>query len=49
MRDLDGLQLAAAVACGADVLLTRNTDDFKDSPILVMTPEEFLAAYPPQS
>jgi predicted nucleic acid-binding protein len=47
MRDFeDALQLAAAVACGADVLLTRNTKDFKASPLLVMTPEAFLAAYP---
>lgn len=47
MRDFeDALQLAAAVACGADVLLTRNTKDFKASPLPVMTPEAFLAAYP---
>lgn len=43
MRDFeDALQLAAAVACGAEVILTRNTTDFKASPIPVMTPEEFL-------
>ena len=43
MRDFeDALQLAAAVACGAGVILTRNTTDFKASPIPVMTPEEFL-------
>jgi predicted nucleic acid-binding protein len=40
----DALQLAAAVACGADVLLTRNNADFKASPIPVMTPEEFLGS-----
>ena len=44
----DALQLVAAEACGADVLITRNTKDFKTSTILVMTPEEFLAAHPPQ-
>ncbi len=45
MRDFeDALQLAAAVACGAGVILTRNTTDFKASPIPVMTPEEFLAS-----
>jgi len=45
MRDFeDALQLAAAVACGAGVILTRNTADFKASPIPVMTPEEFLAS-----
>ena len=42
----DALQLAAAACCGADVLITRNTTDFKASPIPVMTPEEFLAAHP---
>ena len=50
MRDYeDALQLAAAEACGADVLLTRNTKDFKPSPITVMTPEGFLAhlSHPP--
>lgn len=45
----DALQLVAAEACGADVLITRNTKDFKASTISVMTPEEFLAAHPPQS
>lgn len=44
----DALQLAAAMACGADVLLTRNISDFKASTIPVMTPEDFLAAYQPQ-
>ncbi len=38
----DALQVAAASACGADIILTRNTDDFKASTIPVMTPEEFL-------
>ena len=46
MRDFeDALQLSAAVACGADILITRNTADFKNSPIPVMTPEAFLAAF----
>lgn len=43
----DALQLAAAEACAADVLITRNTKDFKASSIPVMTPEEFLAAHGP--
>lgn len=42
----DDLQLSAATACSADIVVTRNTTDFKSSPIPVMTPEEFLAAYP---
>lgn len=43
----DALQLAAAMACNADVVLTRNTTDFKSSSIPVMTPEEFLAQFSP--
>mgnify|MGYP003560021681 CR=1 FL=1 len=31
------------LACGADLILTRNTADFKASTVPVMTPEEFLA------
>jgi predicted nucleic acid-binding protein len=41
----DALQVAAAVACGADVILTRNLSDFRSSPVLAMTPESFLAAH----
>jgi predicted nucleic acid-binding protein len=39
----DALQVAAAVSCGASVIVTRNTKDFQASPIPVMTPEQFLA------
>lgn len=42
----DSLQMAAALAGAADVLITRNTSDFAGSAIPVMTPEIFLAAYP---
>ena len=45
----DALQLAAALACEAEVLLTRNTKHFNASPIPVMTPEEFLATHSPQT
>jgi hypothetical protein len=38
----DALQAAAAVACGAHVVLTRNLKDFKGSPVPAMTPEEFI-------
>ena len=38
----DALQAAAAVACGAQVILTRNVRDFKRSPVLAMTPEDFI-------
>lgn len=39
----DALQVAASVACGASVIVTRNTNDFLASPIPVMTPEQLLA------
>lgn len=42
----DALQLACAVSGKADVFITRNTEDFTGSALPVMTPEEFLAAYP---
>jgi predicted nucleic acid-binding protein len=38
----DAMQIAAAQACQADVIVTRNTADFSTSPIPVMTPEEFV-------
>ena len=38
----DALLAAAAVACGAQVILTRNVRDFKRSPVLAMTPEDFI-------
>lgn len=40
----DALQLSAAISCSANVVITRNTADFKASTMPVMTPEEFLAA-----
>jgi len=42
----DALQLSAAMAVGADALITRNTADFISSTIPVLTPEQFLSAYP---
>jgi predicted nucleic acid-binding protein len=42
----DALQLSAAICSTADIVITRNTTDFKNSPIPVMTPEEFLATHP---
>jgi hypothetical protein len=39
----DALRVAAPVACGASVIVTRNTHDFLASPIPVMTPEQLLA------
>ena len=39
----DALQVAAARACGARVIATRNVRDFRVSPIPARTPEEVLA------
>ena len=47
MPDLeDALQAAAAVACGAQAIITRNERDFKGSPVPAMTPEAFLRRHP---
>ncbi len=43
----DALQAAAAVACGAQIILTRNERDFKASPVPAMTPEAFLRRHAP--
>ena len=42
----DALQMASAVAGQADLFITRNVNDFQGCIIPVMTPEQFLAAYP---
>lgn len=39
----DAMQVAAAEACRADVIITRNVTDFTGSPIPACTPEDFLA------
>ena len=41
----DALQAAAAVACKAQVIITRNVRDFKKSPVPAMTPEQFVAKH----
>lgn len=38
----DEVQYRAALAAGADVIITRNKEDFSNSSIPVMTPTEFL-------
>ena len=38
----DALQVAAAQACGASYIITRNVRDFGKSPIAGVTPENFL-------
>jgi len=42
----DALQAAAAVACGASWVITRNERDFTASPVPALNPEDFLARYP---
>ena len=42
----DALQCACAVAGEADVIITRNTEDFAGSTVPVLTAETFLAAHP---
>jgi predicted transcriptional regulator len=41
----DALQAAAALACGAQVIVTRNVRDFKGSSVQALTPEAFVAAH----
>ena len=50
MRDFeDALQVAAAMACGAQFIITRNELDFKSSPVPALNPDAFLRKYPEQS
>lgn len=45
MRDFeDALQVSAAEACEAEIILTRNVADFRGSPIPPRTPEQFIHA-----
>ena len=41
----DAMQVAAARACGAKAIVTRNVKDFQRSPILAVSPEDALAEY----
>ena len=41
----DAMQIAAAESCKADIIITRNVDDFGISPIAVMTPDTFLTLH----
>lgn len=45
-RDLeDSVQIACAEACQANYIITRNTIDYKNSPIPVLSPAEYLATF----
>jgi predicted nucleic acid-binding protein len=41
----DALQCAAAMACGADRIVTRNTADYGESPVPATTPEQFAKTH----
>ncbi len=45
----DALQASAAIAFGADIIVTRNTSDYKKLPIAAMTPTKFAAEYMSES
>lgn len=48
MADLeDAMQVAAALACRATRIVTRNTKDFKHSPVRAVTPAELLQELAP--
>lgn len=42
----DALQAAAAIACDAAFIITRNENDFARSPVPALAPEAFLARVP---
>lgn len=43
MKDFeDALQCAAALACEADIIVTRNLEDYQQAPINAMTPTQIL-------
>lgn len=42
----DALQMASAIAGGADVIVTRNVTDFAAAGLPAMTPEDFLNSLP---
>ena len=49
LRDFeDAMQVAAAMACGADVIATRNVRDYTKAPIGAATPASVLGMFPGQ-
>ena len=38
----DALQVAAAMSCGAQYIITRNERDFRGSPVSALSPDAFL-------
>lgn len=50
MRDFeDALQVAGALACGAQCIITRNVRNFKGSPVRALDPDTFLRHDPMSS
>lgn len=46
LKDLeDAMQVGAALACGADYIITRNGRDFAGAPVPALTPESFLSRF----
>jgi predicted nucleic acid-binding protein len=41
----DAVQNAAAIDSGIEIIVTRNTADYRASPLMVLGPEEFAAAH----
>lgn len=44
----DAIQFFSAIRAGADILITRNGDDFPDADMAIQTPAEFLATHFPR-
>ena len=42
----DAMQAASAEACGAQWLITRDSTGFASSPVLAISPQNFLARFP---
>ena len=48
VRDFeDAMQVAAGLACGADVIATRNTRDYRGAPIEAVSPSDLVERIPP--
>ena len=41
----DAVQNAAAIEANIEIIVTRNTTDYRTSLLTVLTPEEFVAAH----
>lgn len=41
----DAMQVAAAIACGAEVIATRNLRDFRESPVPALTPADLVRSF----